>query len=100
MRTAEEIAVDLYRIAMDKPSSSEVQIMFDELSPLAQLRWLRLADYCIKKYDEAVAHGMTIAAEITRTWAEDDKCVQPSFSTMTKAILTARDNKVWRKEKQ
>ena len=51
--------------------------------------------------DEAIAHGMTISAEII---VENN---QPVFDLPTRletrkalgqAILTARDNKVWRKE--
>ena len=42
--------------------------------------------------DEAVAHGMTISAEIgERDWLS-------AGSRIKQAILTARDNKVWRKE--
>lgn len=39
--------------------------------------------------DEAVAHGMTISSEIV------DFDLPPSTSNY-KAIITARDNKVWR----
>lgn len=47
--------------------------------------------------DEAVAHGMTISAEITRNapvYASDI----PGCKMARHEILTARDNKVWKKE--
>ena len=43
--------------------------------------------------DEAVAHGMTLAAEIAENYNETVAC-----DLSHKAIRLARDNKVWRKE--
>lgn len=48
--------------------------------------------------DEAVAHGMTLSAEISRTkfTGTNDGC--DAKYSIQKDILSTRDNKVWRKE--
>lgn len=55
--------------------------------------------------DEAVAHGMTIAAEIVSNTPlgyiteRDHKVTELHNNKCEASILTARDNKVWRKTK-
>lgn len=48
--------------------------------------------------DEAIAHGMTISAEINNPDSWADKPEQVAVHSVNREILTARDNKVWRKE--
>ena len=47
--------------------------------------------------DEAVAHGMTISAEICQARETESDLTVEAIRCKHK-ILTARDNKVWRKE--
>ena len=51
--------------------------------------------------DEAIAHGMTLSAEIvSKHWNSQYDLVnqKAQASRSEQSILTARDNKVWRKE--
>ncbi len=41
---------------------------------------------------DAMQEGMRRAAEVTRTWAQDDKCIQPSYTKLTKAVLNIANN--------
>ena len=61
MRTAEETAIELYRIANDV-NVEYAQNTFQHMDVDEKKPWLRLAEYGMNKYDEAVAHGMTLAA--------------------------------------
>lgn len=89
MRTAEETAIELFKIFAGQDEWNWEQQSFAQ-----KARWKRLAEYGMRKHDEAVAHGMTLSAEITNT---ADIAMSDSVK-LTTAILTARDNKVWRKE--
>lgn len=82
--------------------------------------FVQLADYILNHYDktsekdkvclgkklqqiqdEAIAHGMTLSAEIvSKHWNSQYDLVnqKAQASRSEQSILTARDNKVWRKE--
>ena len=93
MRTAEETAIELYRIANDV-NVEYAQNTFQHMDVDEKKPWLRLAEYGMNKYDEAVAHGMTLAAATTIRQPAHKHCGE-----IRDAILTARDNKVWRNTK-
>ena len=53
---------------------------------------------CEKYLDEAIAHGMTISAEMTRHNPSSLNVDAINRAVLANEILTARDNKVWRKD--
>ena len=58
---------------------------------------------CKKYLDEAIAHGMTLSADcaisdsLMNHHDPEGRCICGNCSAR-RAILTARDNKIWRKE--
>lgn len=82
MRTAEQVFWDLSKI----PFYEETE----------------RTDLIQEALDEAVAHGMTLAAEecfkLRLVYEAGDETIPAEHALYGETILTARDNKVWRRE--
>ena len=83
MRTAEEIVSEIKDNDCLKTNGSMTRCIQDAL-------------------DEAVAHGMTLAAEecfkLRLVYEAGDETIPAEHAIYGETILIARDNKVWRKE--
>ena len=94
MRTAEETAIQLFAVFNGANIEYAQNIFTNHMDIDERKQWLRLAEYGIDKHDEAVAHGMTLASATAIRQPSHKHCGE-----IRDAIITARDNKIWRKTK-